>query len=581
MSDRFNQCKADRSETENRSPRMVERVLPWRSVIMRSLQCNSRSSRLKNELLYALFACLLPGVVIGCGGGSPLLSSPVTSPTISSVSVACNPSTVATSAAAQCTATVQGTGSYSSAVTWTASGGSINSSGLFTAPVSAGSVTVTATSAQDTTKSGAAPVSLQASASTITSVAVSCNPATTNANGTSQCTATVQGTGSYSSSVTWTASGGSINSSGLFTAPASAGSVTVTATSAQDTTKSGAAPVSLQASASTITSVAVSCNPATTNANGTSQCTATVQGTGSYSSSVTWTASGGSINSSGLFTAPASAGSVTVTATSAQDTTKSGAAPVSVQASASTITSVAVSCNPATTNANGTSQCTATVQGTGSYSSSVTWTASGGSINSSGLFTAPASAGSVTAKATSTQDTTKSGQATITVALHTPSSRHIVMVMEENQSYSTVVGNAGAWPNLNHLISVGALPTNYYANSHPSIGNYFMLTTGQILTTDDNSTTVWNVDNIARRMLASGVSFRVYAEGISQGYLGGDIGPYAMRHNPFVMLSDVAGSPQVANQTIWPFSQFAVDLAGGTLPEFSFIVPNLNDDAHD
>jgi acid phosphatase len=142
------------------------------------------------------------------------------------------------------------------------------------------------------------------------------------------------------------------------------------------------------------------------------------------------------------------------------------------------------------------------------------------------------------------------------------------------------VGNTGAWPNLNHLISQGALPTNYYANSHPSIGNYFMLTTGQLLTTDDNSTAVWDVDNIARRMLSSGVSFKVYAEGITQGYLGGNTGPYLIRHNPFAMLSDVADNTQVANAAIWPFSQFAIDVANGSLPEFSFIVPDVNDDAH-
>ena len=154
------------------------------------------------------------------------------------------------------------------------------------------------------------------------------------------------------------------------------------------------------------------------------------------------------------------------------------------------------------------------------------------------------------------------------------------MVMEENESYATVVGNATVWPNLNNLISKGALPTNYYADSHPSIGNYFMLTTGQILTTDDNSTVVWTVDNMARRMLGSGVTFRVYGEGITQGYLGGNTGLYLVRHNPFAMLSDVADSPQVANETIWPFSQFAVDLANSALPEFSFIVPDVNDDAH-
>ncbi len=154
------------------------------------------------------------------------------------------------------------------------------------------------------------------------------------------------------------------------------------------------------------------------------------------------------------------------------------------------------------------------------------------------------------------------------------------MVMEENQSYATVVGNTSGWPNLNHLIGNGALATNYYADSHPSIGNYFMLTTGQLLTTDDNSTTVWNVDNLARRMLASGISFKIYAEGITQGYVGGNTGLYLIRHNPFAMLSDIAGNPLVANATIWPFTQFASDLASNSLPEFSFVVPDIDDDAH-
>jgi hypothetical protein len=335
-----------------------------------------------------------------------------------------------------------------------------------------------------------------------------------------------------------------------------------------------------QGKSSTITSVSIVCDPSTVAIAATSQCNATVQGTGSYSSAVTWSASGGTISASGLFTAPASAGGVTVTATSTQTTTISGTAAITVQSAPTTINSVVVTCNPTTVNAGGTSQCTAAVQGTGSYSSAVTWSASGGTINSSGLLTAPSVAGSVTVTATSVQDTAQSGEATITVQVQTPQSKHIVMVMEENQSYSTVVGNTGVWPHLNNLITQGALPTNYFADSHPSIGNYFMLTTGQLLTTDDNSTVVWNVDNIARSMLASGVPFKVYAEGITQGYLGGNTGLYVIRHNPFAMISDVAASKTVANEVIWPFSQFAVDLANDALPEFSFIVPDVNDDAH-
>ena len=53
--------------------------------------------------------------------------------------------------------------------------------------------------------------------------------------------------------------------------------------------------------------------------------------------------------------------------------------------------------------------------------------------------------------------------------------------MEENHSYSSVIGNA-AMPYLNRLASQYGLATQYYANTHPSIGNYFMLTTGQMVT---------------------------------------------------------------------------------------------------
>ncbi|MGC2300640.1 MAG: alkaline phosphatase family protein [Acidobacteriaceae bacterium] len=257
-----------------------------------------------------------------------------------------------------------------------------------------------------------------------------------------------------------------------------------------------------------------------------------------------------------------------------------------VQASSPAISSVAPSCSPTTVATGATSQCTATVQGTGSFSSAVTWSVTGGgTIGTSGLFTAPSSAATVTVTATSTEDSNKSGTASITVQAtvtppQVPQSHHVILVMEENQSYSTVVGNTSVWPNLNTLIATGALPTNYYADSHPSIGNYFMLTTGQLLTTDDNSTTVFDVDNIARHMLATGVSFRIYAEGVTQGYLGGNTGLYLIRHNPFAMLSDIADSQQVANETIWPFSQFATDLANNSLPDFSYIVPDVNDDAH-
>lgn len=244
------------------------------------------------------------------------------------------------------------------------------------------------------------------------------------------------------------------------------------------------------------------------------------------------------------------------------------------------ISSMAITCTPTSMAPGDKSQCSATVNGAGTLNSTVTWSVTAGAITSSGAFTAPSSPAKVTVTATSAQDSSISGTAALTVAYMIPPSKHVVIVMEENQGYSSVVGSTANWPSLNNLIAKGALPTNYYADSHPSIGNYFMLTTGQILTTNDSSTQVWNVDNIARRMLSAGGTFKVYAEGITQGYLGGDIGAYVIRHNPFAMLSDVAGSTQVAQNTIWPFSQFAVDVANNALPQFSFVVPDVYDDAH-
>ena len=65
-----------------------------------------------------------------------------------------------------------------------------------------------------------------------------------------------------------------------------------------------------------------------------------------------------------------------------------------------------------------------------------------------------------------------------------PLSSHVFLVLEENHSYSNVIGNS-SMPYLNGLASKYGLATKYYANTHPSIGNYFMLTAGQIITNND------------------------------------------------------------------------------------------------
>jgi len=171
---------------------------------------------------------------------------------------------------------------------------------------------------------------------------------------------------------------------------------------------------------------------------------------------------------------------------------------------------------------------------------------------------------------------------TITVSGGTsvvPSSNHVFLLVEENHSYSSVIGSS-SMPYLNSLASKYGLATQYYANTHPSIGNYFMLGAGAIITNTDSFCSTLTNDNIVRHLLTAGKTWKSYAESLpSVGYTGCGSGSYVKRHNPLAYFSDVANSSE--KNHLVPFTQFSKDLANNALPNFSFIVPNLNNDAHD
>ena len=163
----------------------------------------------------------------------------------------------------------------------------------------------------------------------------------------------------------------------------------------------------------------------------------------------------------------------------------------------------------------------------------------------------------------------------------TPAFSHVFIVVEENHSYSQVVGNP-SMPYLNILINNYGLATQYFANGHPSLPNYIWLTSGSNdgISTDVCPATVTQ-DNIVRHLDVAGVSWKAYEEDLpSVGFMGCSSGNYAARHDPLVYFSDVKNS-SFDQKNIVPFTQFAVDLANNSLPRYSFITPNLCNDAHD
>jgi Bacterial Ig-like domain (group 2) len=235
-------------------------------------------------------------------------------------------------------------------------------------------------------------------------VAISPSSVTLNASSSQQFTSTVSGTSNPG--VTWSATAGTVTATGFFTAPAVLAPTTlrVTATSVVDTTKSATATINVVP----VVSIALDPTSVSLNSGASQQFTATVSG--SINTGVTWSATNGTVTN-GLFTAPNGGPTAYVTATSVADPTKSATATITVLAVTVTVTPTAASLNSGASQ-----QFSATVAG--ANNADVTWSSTGGTIASDGLFTAPTVSitTTISVTATSIQDASKSATAAVTIA---------------------------------------------------------------------------------------------------------------------------------------------------------------------
>jgi phospholipase C len=164
--------------------------------------------------------------------------------------------------------------------------------------------------------------------------------------------------------------------------------------------------------------------------------------------------------------------------------------------------------------------------------------------------------------------------------------QHVVIIMEENKPASAVLGNAAA-PYLNRLAGEFSVATHYRAVSHPSLPNYLAITSGTTagITSDCNPPGAFceaSVANIADRIIASGRSWKMYAESMPAPCLQRNSGRYAVKHNPFLYYPSVTRDPAYCSSHDVPYSRFAQDLAtASSLPNYSFVSPDLCNDMHD
>jgi hypothetical protein len=145
----------------------------------------------------------------------------------------------------------------------------------------------------------------------------------------------------------------------------------------------------------------------------------------------------------------------------------------------------------------------------------------------------------------------------------------------ENHGFSQVIGRPSA-PYLTALSQQGALFTNSSGVAHPSQPNYLAIFSGstQGIVSDSCPHTFAGADNLGAQLLAAGLGFAGYSEGMpSAGYMGCSAGNYVRKHNPWANFPNV---PATANL---PYAAFPDDYS--TLPTVSFVIPDLMDDMHD
>jgi hypothetical protein len=184
--------------------------------------------------------------------------------------------------------------------------------------------------------------------------------------------------------------------------------------------------------------------------------------------------------------------------------------------------------------------------------------------------------------------------ATATAATSFPQYDHVFLILDENLSYSQVIGNPDA-PDINALASDYGIASHYTGVGDPSEPNYVGMLGGSTFGISDDNPYFWpdhtvSQPNLLSQLEAAGKTWRGYLQGIPYAGYRGYCYPakclgipdadslYRAKHNGIVNFADMQTAAEFANQV--PYTQLATDLASGNVPNFSYIVPDECHDIH-
>lgn len=175
-----------------------------------------------------------------------------------------------------------------------------------------------------------------------------------------------------------------------------------------------------------------------------------------------------------------------------------------------------------------------------------------------------------------------------------PQYDHVFLIIMENEGFKQIIGNQDA-PILNALAIDYGLATNYSGVGDPSEPNYVGMLGGDTfgITTDDPywfpGQTV-SAPNLMSQLDAAGKTWRGYFQNMPYPGYRGYCFPdkcngipdadtqYVAKHNGIVNFANLQNPSDLGK--MFPFQQLSADLQAGTVPNFSYIVPDECHDMH-
>jgi YVTN family beta-propeller protein len=166
-------------------------------------------------------------------------------------------------------------------------------------------------------------------------------------------------------------------------------------------------------------------------------------------------------------------------------------------------------------------------------------------------------------------------------AARVPRYQHVFLFYFENEGFDSIIGNTRQAPYLNGLLRRSSLLSDFFAEEHPSDGNYLALAGGSTFgiplddPLEENPQYTIRARNIGDQISAAHETWKAYLQSAAGPCDNTVHGDYWDDDQPMTYFADVIHRPAYCAAHLVPLQSLPTDLASAaTTPNFAWVSPN-------